>query len=207
MDPETFARNMVKSGGIMKFLNKMSWEEVGAAYMTPESDIVDPIDMEEYEYDEFNHMMKLRLKMEGESADILMMRAALTSEALKVSGLTYTLRESARDEEDTDAIHIHIVTNDAYWSAFKVAKYGCLACRECEHQFDDWTTNRADGGRKKRPVVSHPLKGNTFRVLPCGSCPVQFRKEFESRMAEDTNMREEMEEINRRLPDTYKFQH
>jgi len=204
MDPETFARNMVKSEGIMKFLNKMSWEEVCAAYMTPESDIVDHIDMEEHEYDEFNYMMKLRLKTEGESADILMMRAALTSEALKVSGLTYTLRESAQDEEDTDAIHIHIVTNDAYW---KVAKYGCLACSECEHQFDDWTTNRADGGRKRRPVVSHPLKEDTFRVLPCGSCPVQFRKEFESRMAKDTNTREEMEEINRRVPDTYKFQH
>lgn len=205
----------------MKFLNKMSWEEVGGAYMTPESDIVDPIDMEDYEYDEendvydeendydkVNHMIKLRLKMEGDSAENLETRAALTSIGLKVSGLTYTLRESARDEEDTDAIHIHIIVNDAYWSAVKVAenatkvaKYGCLACSECEHQFDDWTTHRADGGRKRRPVVSHPRNEGTYRILPCGSCPVQFRKEFESRMAKDTEMREE---IIRKWPDTFR---
>jgi len=205
---EMFASEKVKEFGIVPFLNKLGWEEVGAAYMAPDDEIVNPVDMEEDDYETVDYsMIKLRLRLGYASADILVMRAALTSEALKVSGLTYTLRESARDEEDTDAIHIHIVNNDAYWSAVKaaddaakVAKYGCLSCSECRHQFDDWTTHQADGGRRKRAVVSHPLKVGTFRVRPCRACPAQFHEEFESRMAKDFEMREA---IQTKWPDTF----
>ena len=204
---EMFASEKVKEFGIVPFLNKLGWEEVGAAYMTPDDEIVNPIDMEEDEYETAGFMTKLRLRLTGVSADNLEKRAALTSEALKVSGLTYTLRESARDEEATDAIHIHIFTNDAYWNAVKdaekaakVAKYGCLACSECRHQFDDWTTHEADGGRRKRKVVSHPLKVGTFRVRPCPDCPAQFHDEFKSRMAKDLA---EREAIQKKWPDTF----
>ena len=204
---EMFALEKVKEFGIVPFLNKLGWEEVGAAYMAPDGDIVNPIDMEDDDYDEMQFMTKLRLSLCYASAEILEKRAALTSLALKVSGLTYTLRESARDEEATDAIHIHIITNDAYWSAVKdadkaakVAKYGCLACSECRHQFDDWTTHEADGGRRKRAVVSHPLKVGTFRVRPCRACPAQFHDEFKSRMAKDLA---EREAIQMKWPDTF----
>lgn len=192
-----FTLAWVKKIGVMPFLNKLGWEEAGAAYMTPDDEIVNHIDMEEDDYETAGFMTKLRLCLGYASANILVMRAALTSEALKVSGLTYTLRESARDEEDTDAIHIHIVNNDAYWKAVdavaKVAKYGCQSCSNCEHMFDDWVKRRADGGNKKRSVVSHPLKRGMFRVLPCEMCPAQFREEFESRMAADLKTREEID--------------
>jgi hypothetical protein len=204
---EMFASEKVKEFGILPFLNKMGWEEVGAAYMTPDDEIVNPIDMEEDDYETAGFMTKFRLRLTGVSADTLMMRAALTSEALKVSGLTYTLRESARDEETTHAVHIHIFTNDAYNRAVraadmaaKVAKYGCLACSECRHQFDDWTTHDATGGHKKRAVVSHPLRTGTYRVRPCGSCPAKFCEEFESRMAKDSEMRKA---IQTKWPDTF----
>ena len=203
---ETFTHAWVKEIGVKQFLNKLGWEEGGAAYMAPNEEIVNPIDMEEDDYKTYDPMIKLRLPLGYASADILVMRAALTSEALKVSDLTYTLRESARDEEVGDAIHIHIVNNDAYWNAVnaaakvaKVAKYGCLSCSECKHQFDDWTTHQADGGRRKRPVVNHPLKRGIFRVLPCKSCPAQFREEFDSRMAADLA---EREAIQMKWPDT-----
>ena len=204
---EKFASEKVNKIGIMPFLNELGWEEVGAAYMAPNEEIVNPIDMEEDDYDDMQFMIKLRLRLGYASADILVMRAALTSEALKVSGLTYTLRESARDEEAMDAIHIHIVNNDAYWSAVraaekaaKVAKYGCMACSECKHQFDDWTTHEADGGRRKRAVVSHPLKTGTYRVRPCRACPAQFHDEFKSRMAKDLA---EREAIQMKWPTTF----
>ena len=205
---EMFASEKVKEFGIVPFLNKLGWEEVSAAYMTLDDEIVNPIDMEEDDYETVDYsMIKLRLRLGYASAENLEKRAALTSLALKVSGLTYTLRESARDEEDTDAIHIHIVNNDAYWSAVKdaekaakVAKYGCLACSECRHQFDDWTTHEADGGRRKRAVVSHPLKVGTFRVRPCRACPAQFHDEFKSRMAKDLV---EREAIQMKWPDTF----
>jgi hypothetical protein len=193
---EMFALEKVKEIGIVPFLTKLGWERTGVADMAPNGEIVDGADTDD-DYEETQRMMKLRLSLEGKPTDILVMQAALTSEALKVSGLTYTLRESARDEKTMDAIHIHIVDNDAYWNAVKaasvaakVAKYGCLSCSECKHQFDDWTTHQADGGRRKRPVVNHPLERGTFRVLPCKSCPAQFRKEFESRMAVDLAERE-----------------
>ena len=195
---ETFTHAWVKKIGVMPFLNKLGWEEVGAAYMAPNEEIVNPIDMEEDDYETVDYsMIKLRLRLGYASADILVMRAALTSEALKVSGLTYTLRESARDEEVTDAIHIHIVNNGAYWNAVnaaeKVAKYGCQSCSNCEHGFDDWVKRRADGGNKKRPVVSHPLKSGMYRVLPCEVCPAKFREEFDSRMAADLAEREKID--------------
>jgi len=189
----------VKKIGVMPFLNKLGWEEAGTDYMTgPDGEFV-------YVYDDYANenemglvrMVKLRLSLKDKPADNMVMRAALTSEALKVSGLTYTLRESARDEEDTDAIHIHIVDNDAYGKAVdavaKVAKYGCQSCSNCEHMFDDWVKRRADGGNKKRAVVSHPLKRGMFRVLPCEMCPAKFREEFESRMAADLKTREEID--------------
>jgi hypothetical protein len=204
---EMFTHAWVKKIGVMAFLNKLGWEAVSVADMALNGEIVDGADTDDEDYDDMQPMMKLRLSLVGVSADILVVLAALTSEALKVSDdLTYTLRESARDEEDMSAIHIHIVNNGAYWNAVnaaakvaKVAKYGCLSCSECKHQFDDWTTHQADGGRRKRPVVNHPLKRGTFRVLPCKSCPAQFRKEFESRMAADLV---EREAIQMKWPDT-----
>ena len=205
---EMFALEKVKEIGIVLFLKKLGWEVSCSAYMTePDGEFV-------YVYDDYANehemglvsMAKFRLSLKNKPTNILVMQAALTSEALKVSGLTYTLRESARDEEDTDAIHIHIVDNDVYARALnaaakvaKVAKYGCLSCSECKHQFDDWTTHQADGGRRKRPVVNHPLERGTFRVLPCKSCPAQFREEFESRMAADLV---EREAIQMKWPDT-----
>jgi hypothetical protein len=207
---EMFALEKVNEIGIVPFLNKLGWEVSCSAYMTePDGEFV-------YVYDDYANenemglvpMAKFRLSLKNKPTDILVMQAALTSEALKVSGLTYTLRESARDKEDTDAIHIHIVENDAYASALnraakvaKVAKYGSLSCSECKHQFDDWTIHHADGGRRKRAVVRHPTKRGTYRILPCGSCPVQFREEFESRMAKDNAMREE---IQIKSPDAFR---
>jgi hypothetical protein len=204
---EMFALEKVKEIGIVPFLTKLGWETAGVADMAPNGEIVDGADTDDDDYDT-QSMIKLRLSLEGKPTNILVMQAALTSEALKVSGLTYTLRESARDEKTMDTIHIHIVDNDAYWNAVKVAekaakvaKYGCLSCSECKHQFDDWRTHHADGGRRRRPVVRHPTERGTYRILPCGSCPAQFRKEFESRMAKDNAMRDA---IRIKSPDAFR---
>ena len=206
---EKETRYVEKTCNVLTLLYTMGWETVGVADMAPNGEIVDGADTDDdYDYEETLPTMKLRLRLDGVSADILEKRAALTSIILQASGLTYTLRESARDEKTMDAIHIHIVNNGAYWNAVnvaekaaKVAKYGCMSCSECKHQFDDWTTHQADGGRRKRPVVRHPTKRGTYRILPCGSCPAQFRKEFESRMAEDNAM---CEEIRIKSPDAFR---
>ena len=77
----------------------------------------------------------------------------------------------------------------------RVNKYGFTACAKCDHEFDDWTTNRADGGRKERPVIKHPHLRTVdditwerlpvYRILPCGSCPDKFKDEFWARQARD----------------------
>ena len=201
-------RYVEKTCNPLTLLYTMGWKTVGVADMAPNGEIVDGADTDD-DYKKMQPMMKLRLNLRsGASCEILVKRVAFTSIILQASGLTYTLLESERDKKTMGAIHIHIVNNDAYGSAVraaekaaKVAKYGCLSCSECKHQFDDWTTHQADGGRRKRPVVRHPTKRGTYRILPCGSCPAQFRKEFESRMAEDNAM---CEEIRITSPDAFR---
>jgi len=79
--------------------------------------------------------------------------------------------------------------------AANMAKYGCEACSCCGHQFDDWTTEAENGGRKRRAVIKHPharrIDDKTreripqYRILPCASCPEQFKDEFWVRQTKD----------------------
>jgi len=75
-----------------------------------------------------------------------------------------------------------------------MAKYGCEECSNCGHQFDFWTTRHKNGGRKKRAVIKHPhereiefneagkrLRFPVYLILPCGSCPEQFKDMFWAR--------------------------
>jgi hypothetical protein len=74
---EMFTLAWVKKIGVMPFLNKLGWEEAGgAAYMTPDDEIVNYIDMEEDDYETAGLMIKLRLCLGYASANILVMRAA-----------------------------------------------------------------------------------------------------------------------------------
>jgi hypothetical protein len=132
---------------------------------------------------------KLRLDLVGVDVEVLVERAAHTIKLLTKGGFTYSLEETPEDEEVDGAIHIYVREDEVFWKAmiegYNVLSYGCKSCSECGHQFDDWTTHNSNGGRKRRPVVEHPLRTGTYRILPCASCPVQFCAEFESRMAED----------------------
>ena len=80
--------------------------------------------------------------------------------------------------------------------AANVAKYGCVACSCCGHQFDNWMTEAANGGRKRRAVIKHPherridfdengarIRIPYYRILPCSSCPEQFKDDFWARQA------------------------
>jgi hypothetical protein len=79
--------------------------------------------------------------------------------------------------------------------AANVAKYGCAACSCCGHQFDDWKTEAENGGRKRRAVIKHPHerkiddkmwdRNPVYRILPCASCPEQFKDEFWTRQGHD----------------------
>lgn len=76
--------------------------------------------------------------------------------------------------------------------AANVAKYGCVACSCCGHQFDNWMTEDPNGGRKRRAVIKHPHERRIetdkyyvrirripyYRILPCSSCPEQFKDDF-----------------------------
>ena len=175
--------------GALSMLSKLGWTRVGTADMG----------------DEYFLWHKLRLELPAGSEDISVKRAALTSVALQVGELTYSQEETPADENVQGAFHIYIRVDKMYWSAIdaaeaaeKMAKYGCMSCSECKHQFDNWTMDDANGGRRKRAVVSDPLERDTYRVLPCESCPVQFRDEFESRMAQD---KAKLEALKMRWPD------
>jgi hypothetical protein len=82
--------------------------------------------------------------------------------------------------------------------AANAAKYGCAACSCCGHQFDNWMTEAENGGRRRRPVIKHPherridfdengarIRIPYYRILPCASCPEQFKDEFWARQAHD----------------------
>ena len=75
-----------------------------------------------------------------------------------------------------------------------MAKYGCEACSCCGHQFDFWATRDKNGGRKRRAVIKHPhereiefneagerLRFPLYLILPCASCPEQFKDMFWAR--------------------------